>query len=243
MPSSLSSPLFKAYRYECIMGFFPFNPLVPLSYCQRRIGIMAFTDTKIHQIELLLTLDFILRFADDTHFATRIDICKHATEYGLKYDPKASKGNSMPRKSKRGFWPYDKVIADTKISMAGVLSQKIICGRGSRGCDGDLQKARIDAYNMFNMCGFSSCWETLPILRQGARVDTSIKRRRMERKIESLLKRCEKETIKYIKEHKLQISLWVNFYLRRNTWNRAKSFLLSDKTISIQKIEVAFILV
>ena len=115
-------------------------------------------------------------------------------------------GEFHAKEVEKGFWPYDKVIADIKISMAGVLSQKIICGRGSRGCDDDLQKARVDAYNMLNMCGFSSCWETLPVLKQGARVDTSIKRRRMERKIESLLRRCEKETTNYIKKHKLQIS-------------------------------------
>ena len=58
---------------------------------------MAFTDTKIHQIELLLTLDYLLRFTDDNHFATQIDICKHATNFGLKYDPKASKGNDVRR--------------------------------------------------------------------------------------------------------------------------------------------------
>lgn len=106
----------------------------------------------------------------------------------------------------RGFWPYEKVIANIKISMAGILAQKIICGRGSRGCDSDLQNARISAYNMINMCGYSSCWETLPVIRQGARTETSIKRRKMERKIEALLKKCEKETSKYIKKHKLQIS-------------------------------------
>ena len=106
----------------------------------------------------------------------------------------------------RGFWPYEKVIANIKISMAGILAQKIICGRGSRGCDSDLQNARISAYNMINMCGYSSCWETLPVIRQGARTETSIKRRKMERKIEALLKKCEKETSEYIKKHKLQIS-------------------------------------
>ena len=115
-------------------------------------------------------------------------------------------GQFHAKEVERGFWPYEKVIADIKISMAGILSQKIICGRGSRGCDEDLQHARIDAYNMINMTGYSSCWETLPVIRQGARTDTPIKRRRMERKIERLLKRCEKETSKYIKEHKTQIN-------------------------------------
>lgn len=115
-------------------------------------------------------------------------------------------GEFHAKEVERGFWPYAKVIADIKISMAGVLAQKIICGRGSRGCDSDLQHARINAYNMLNMCGYSSCWETLPVIRQGARTDTVTKRRRMERKIEALLKKCERETCKYIKSHKLQIS-------------------------------------
>ena len=104
------------------------------------------------------------------------------------------------------FWPYEKIIADIKISMAGVLAQKIICGRGSRGCEDDLQEARVDAYNMLNMCGYSSCWETLPLIFTGKRTETSIKRRKMERKIEALLRKCEKETIKYIKAHRDQIS-------------------------------------
>ena len=113
-------------------------------------------------------------------------------------------GQFHAKEVEKGFWPYEKVIADIKISMAGVLAQKIICGRGSRGCDSDLQNARIDAYNMLNMCGYSSCWETL--LKPGARTETSLKRRKMEKKIEALLKNCEKETAKYIKSHKLQIS-------------------------------------
>jgi ATP-dependent Zn protease len=104
-----------------------------------------------------------------------------------------------------GFWPYDKVLADIKISMAGILAQKLLCGRGSRGCDQDLQRARMDAYNLINMVGYSSCWETLPLLRPGARADTVIKRRKMEKKIEKLLRKCEKETSKYIKEHRSQI--------------------------------------
>ena len=104
-----------------------------------------------------------------------------------------------------GFWPYDKVLADIKISMAGILAQKLLCGRGSRGCDQDLQRARMDAYNLINMVGYSSCWETLPLLRPGARADTVVKRRKMEKKIEKLLRKCEKETSKYIKEHRSQI--------------------------------------
>ncbi len=115
-------------------------------------------------------------------------------------------GEFHPKEVEKGFWPYAKVIADIKISMAGVLAQKIICGRGSRGCESDLQNARVDAYNMLNMCGYSSCWETLPVLRRDTRTDTPIKRRKMEKKIEALLKKCEKETSVYIKSHRHQIS-------------------------------------
>ncbi len=114
-------------------------------------------------------------------------------------------GEFHAKEVEKGFWPYDKVIADIKISMAGVLTQKIIYKRGSRGCEVDLQHARNIAYNLINMCGYSSCWETLPAIRNGARIETRIKRRRMERKIEKLLKKCERDTIKIIKKHKEEI--------------------------------------
>ena len=114
-------------------------------------------------------------------------------------------GEFFAKEIEKDFWPYEKVLADIKISMAGILSQKILCGTGSRGCQQDLQRARIDAYNILNMNGYSSCWETLPVIRKEAREETFIKRRRMERKIEKLLKKCEKETTSYIKTHKSQI--------------------------------------
>ena len=115
-------------------------------------------------------------------------------------------GEFHAKELEKGYWPYDKVIADIKISMAGVIAQKVIYGKGSRGCEDDLQRARALAYNLFNICGYSSCWETLPVIRQGARTDTAIKRRRMERKIERLLRRCEKEVIKYIKDNRTLVT-------------------------------------
>lgn len=104
-----------------------------------------------------------------------------------------------------GFWPYEKVIADIKISMAGIIGQKVLFGRGSRGCDEDLQRARISAYNIINMNGYSSCWETLPPVRNGSRIETPIKRRKMERKIERLLRKCERETTRLIKKNRQKI--------------------------------------
>ena len=84
-----------------------------------------------------------------------------------------------------GYLPYNKMIADIKISMAGILSEKIICGVGSNGREEDLQKARKYVYNMFNMSGYSSCWETLPAVSGDTRTETFIKRRKTERKIEA----------------------------------------------------------
>ena len=97
------------------------------------------------------------------------------------------------------------MLADIRISMAGVIGQKVIFGTASRGCESDLQNARASAYNLFNISGYSTCHETLPAIRPGARTETQIKRRKMERKIEKLLKKCEKETYKIVKANKAKI--------------------------------------
>lgn len=114
-------------------------------------------------------------------------------------------GEFSAKEVEKGFWPYDKQVANIKISMAGVIAQKLFCGRGSGGCDDDLQKARSAAYNLFNISGYSSCWETLPAVNDYTRRESQIKLRRMERKIEAFLRKCEKETIEYVKQHETQI--------------------------------------
>ena len=58
---------------------------------------MGRSNAKIRQIELLLTLDYLLHHTDDHHPATQIDICEHAREYGLKFDKNESKGNEIKR--------------------------------------------------------------------------------------------------------------------------------------------------
>ena len=58
---------------------------------------MKRSDTRIHQIELLLTLDYLLRFTDEDHPASREEICRHANDFGLKYDSKAKSGNDVRR--------------------------------------------------------------------------------------------------------------------------------------------------
>jgi len=112
-------------------------------------------------------------------------------------------GQFCAKQIEPSFWPKEKAIADIKISMAGIIAEKIICGRWSEGSFEDLDSARHRAYRMFNLEGYSSCWENLPTS-QGRR-ESFIKLRKMERKIERFLRKCEKETKKYVKAHKAEI--------------------------------------
>ena len=63
------------------------------------------------------------------------------------------------------YWPYDKTIADIKISLAGLLAQKVICGMGSSGCESDIQSARESAWDIINECGYSSCADAVPVIK------------------------------------------------------------------------------
>ena len=141
------------------------------------------------------------------HEASHACVAKQFEDYYTinRLNISGASGQFQAKEVVKGFWPYEKAIANIKISMAGILGQKIICGRGSRGCDDDLQQARATAYNLININGYSSCWETLPVIQPGARVDTATKRRHNERKIEALLRKCERQTKRYIKRHKEEI--------------------------------------
>jgi cell division protease FtsH len=134
-------------------------------------------------------------------------------------------GNFLAKDTEFRFSPFEKVIAHIKVSMAGILGEKVICGTGSVGSESDLQDARKRAYNLFNISGYSSCWETLPTVSTFSRVETEYKRRRMERKIEKFLKSCEKDTIKIIKQNKDKIVLLANKLLERK---RLKSVDILD---------------
>ena len=105
------------------------------------------------------------------------------------------------REVEKGFWPYDKVLADIQISLSGILAQKLLCGRGSFGCEEDLQRARRAAYRVLNLAGYDSCWETLPPYGGQGRTDTPKKRRRMERKAEALLRKCERKATRFVRAH------------------------------------------
>ena len=116
-----------------------------------------------------------------------------------RLDISGASGTFRVKEVEEYFWPYDKVIADMQIAMAGLIGQKVIFGRGTRGEESDLQRARIDAYNLINMNGYAGIVNTLPCVSQGTRTETQIKRRINERKIEKLLRMCEKKTYKYIR--------------------------------------------
>ena len=73
---------------------------------------MALSDTKIHQIELLLTLDYLLNHTDEFNPATQIDICEHARKYGLKFDKNAKTGNQVRRQRIGECLKFLKQISD-----------------------------------------------------------------------------------------------------------------------------------
>lgn len=114
-------------------------------------------------------------------------------------------GFFIAKETDEAYWPYQKVIAHIQISMAGLLAQKHFFKTGSRGVDDDLQAARVCAYNLITQNGYSSCWETLPTVSEKSRQETQFKRRRIERKIERLLRDCERRTKKLIKKHEKEI--------------------------------------
>lgn len=103
------------------------------------------------------------------------------------------------------YWTYAKAIADINISLAGLISEKILVGEGSRGCEADLERARTIAYNLFCRIGYSNAWETLPMINHQTRTETQIKRRKMEKKIEKLLIKQEKDVFKYMKKHQADV--------------------------------------
>ena len=138
-----------------------------------------------------------------THEAGHAIMAKKYPEYFMinRLNISGASGEFHAKEVERDFWPYQKILADIEISMAGVLAQKIIYGRGSRGCENDLETARMVAYNLINKCGYSSCWETLPTVNPHSRKETEVKRRKMERKCEAVLRKCEANAKKYLKKH------------------------------------------
>lgn len=126
------------------------------------------------------------------------------------------------------YWPYDKIIADIKISYAGVLAQKVVLGVGSSGCESDLQRAREDAWDIINESGYHSLADTLPVIKgyQRSREESESKRNKNVKKADRLLRKCEKETIRYLRKNKGLISEIANTLYE-------KKFLSSNEVLSI----------
>ena len=55
------------------------------------------SDTQIHRIELLLTLYSLFKFSDAKHPVSQLDICRYATNFGLKFDEENIAGNDIRR--------------------------------------------------------------------------------------------------------------------------------------------------
>ena len=89
--------------------------------------------------------------------------------------------------------------------MAGNIAEKCLLNSASVGSKFDLEDVRRIAYSLINKQGYSSCWRTLPESIDGNRDVTFIKQRRNERKIEHILKKCERETYKEVRKNSSKI--------------------------------------
>ena len=121
-----------------------------------------------------------------------------------RLDVKQEGGVLCVKELDEDYWPYDKMLADVKISMAGVIAEKIICGVGSSGCESDLQRARKQAWSAINYCGFLSCSDTLPEIKpfSNVREEPEKKKEINTKRADFLLRKCERDTIRYLRRHK-----------------------------------------
>ena len=87
---------------------------------------MIKSDTRIHHIELLLTLDYLLNYTNEEHPATQQDICRHATNYGLKYDSNAKQGNDVRRQRIGECLKFLKEVCDTFPDKVPFILEKTI---------------------------------------------------------------------------------------------------------------------
>lgn len=121
------------------------------------------------------------------------------------------------------YFSFKQAIASIKVSMAGLIAEKVILKKGSFGSESDLNEARSLAYRLFNCSGYSYCYETLPPVNEG-RSETYIKRHKMEVKAEKLLKKCEKDVIKFVKKNTQKIVSLAN-KLYEKKWLKSKEIL------------------
>lgn len=90
---------------------------------------MIKSDTRIHHIELLLTLDYLLNYTNEEHPATQQDICRHAINYGLKYDSNAKQGNDVRRQRIGECLKFLKEVCDTFPDKVPFILEKTNSGK------------------------------------------------------------------------------------------------------------------
>ena len=131
----------------------------------------------------------------------------------------SSEGYMSVSQIDREYWPHDKMIADIKISMAGLLAEKLIFKKGGMGCDSDMQWAYKRAALAVNRVGYLSCANTLPDIPRYMRVrnETEARRSRNEAEIEKLLRKCERNVCRYLKSNKkLLIEIADELFAKKN---------------------------
>ncbi len=71
------------------------------------------TITRIHQREILITLDYLLHHTDKDHPAKQADICRYADEkYGIAYQGEGAPGNQITRQRISGCLKYLEELSD-----------------------------------------------------------------------------------------------------------------------------------
>ncbi len=151
-----------------------------------------------------------------------------------RLDIKQDGGLLSVKELNEDYWPYDKMIADIKISMSGVIAEKVLCGVGSLGCESDLQRARKQAWNAINYSGYLSCSYTLPEIKpfSNIREEPEKKKEINTKKADSLLKKCERDTLRFLKKQKRLIKRIADELF-------AKKFLSSSDVAKIIKRETS----
>ncbi len=102
---------------------------------------------------------------------------------------------------------YEILLANIRTLLAGNIAEKLFFKTASVGCDNDLNNARNQAYGLVNRVGYCSCWRTLPISDERNRRESQVKLRNNEKKIESILRKCERQTRWYLRRHKKEIQV------------------------------------
>ena len=70
-------------------------------------------DTRIHQREILITLDYLLHHTDKDHPVKQTDICRYADEkYGISYQGEGVPGNQIKRQRVSECLKYLKELSD-----------------------------------------------------------------------------------------------------------------------------------